>query len=269
MKYINPNSKSGIINKFADYIVKHIGEEYKSIIEVTYLGSFFIIKGITESNKVLNLQQIRDSFVEKYSYLLSSHGITNFSYIDILQYEYKFTESDIDFKFYNSENIRYHQKVIDYVKNNNIGLNVESIDFDIVLNESISSNYIQSFNSFELLQMSLTSQFPYGYSLKAGRLNLFYSEYIINQTFGVLKIDKVIFRYSNIKFNNENNIRIFSDSILDESVTKSLILDLFDFNINKFKIEFIKDLDLEYEIENQLTPKNWYVKDKSKDIVII
>lgn len=269
MKYINPNSKSGIVNKFADYIVKHIDESYKSIIEVTYLGSFFIIKGITESNKVLNLQQIRDSFVEKYSYLLSSHGITNLNYIDVIQYEYKFTENDIDFKFYNSENIRYHQKVIDYVKNNNIDINIESIDFDIVLNVSGTFMDNPTFGSYESLQMSLTSQFPYGYSLKAGRLNLFYSEYIINQTFGVLKIDKVIFRYSNIKFNNENNIRIFSDSILDESVTRSLILDLFDFNINKFKLDFIKDLDLEYEIENQLTPKNWYVKDKSKDMVII
>jgi hypothetical protein len=114
MKYININSKSGLVSKFADYIVNHIDEDYKSIIQVVYLGGFFIVKGLTESDKVLNLQEIRNSFVEKYQYLLFPHGITNINFIDVIQYSYSFTEFNDCFVFYNSEFVRYPQEVLNF-----------------------------------------------------------------------------------------------------------------------------------------------------------
>jgi hypothetical protein len=60
-----------------------------------------------------------------------------------------------------------------------------------------------------------------------------------------------------------------SDSKIPEKKIESLILDVFDFNVTKFKNEFISDLDLEYEIENQLNKPKWFIKDRLNDLIII
>ena len=270
MKYINPNSKSGIINKFADFIVNHIDEKFNSIIEVSYLGNFFIIKGITESDSILNLQQIKESFIEKYNYLLSANGINSINLIDIIQYNQKIISGDFNFKLYKSDTPKFNQNVINHVRNNSLNPNIESIDYDICILKEITSIITAEENEINNLnQMSLKSEFPYGYSLGYGRLKLFYSEYIVNQIFNLINVDQIIFGFSDKKDNNGDlNIRIFSDSYLNENKIRSLILDVFDFNISKFKNEYLKDFDIEYEIENQLSPRNWYIKDRTKDLIL-
>ena len=272
MKYINPNSKSGLVNKLADYIVNHIDETHKSIIQVIYLGGFFIIKGITESDKVLNLQDIRNFFVEKYQYLLFPHGITNINFIDVIQYNYNFVDFKNYFVFHNSDFIRFPQEILDFVNNNTLSVYDESIDLKDSLVKNISSVPEKSDDSIieELDLLSIKSEFPYGYSLKSGRLNLFYSEYIFNQIFNTIEANKVIFKFTNKKDSEEDyDIKVVSDSKIPEKKIESLILDVFDFNVTKFKNEFISDLDLEYEIENQLNKPKWFIKDRLNDLIII
>lgn len=270
MKYINPKSKSGIVNKLADFILKHIDEKHKTVIEVIYLGNFFIIKGITESDKILNLHEIRNSFTEKYSYLLSLNGIDNINFIDVFKYEQKINSNTFDFKFYNSDNLNFHQKVVDYIKKTNLDFNVESIDFDIEIEKNQSSiSEITDDEIINLNEMSIKSEFPYGYSLGAGRLELFYSEYVVNQIFNLIKTDKLIFRFSNKKnVSGDLNIKIFSNSCFSQENIKSLVLDIFDFNLLKFKNEYLLDFEVEHEIDNQLTPRKWYIKDRSNDLII-
>lgn len=272
MKYININSKSGLVSKFADYIVNHIDEDYKSIIQVVYLGGFFIVKGLTESDKVLNLQEIRDSFVEKYQYLLFPHGITNINFIDIIQYSYNFKNFNDSFVFYNSEFIRYPQEVLDFINENTINVCDESIEYQDVITKVLSSVPENSNNSIieSLELMSIKSEFPYGYNLKSGRLNFFYSEYIFNQVLNTIGANKVTFKFTNKKNEEDDyNIKIISNSRLPEKKIESLILDVFDFNVIKFKNDFLTDFNLEYEIENQLNKPKWYIKDRLNDLIII
>lgn len=272
MKYINPNSKSGLVNKFADFIVSHIDENYKSIIQVIYLGGFFIIKGITESDKVLNLQSIRDSFVEGYQYLLFPHGINNINYIDVIQYGYKFTEYDYNFKFYNSDLIRYSQRTIDYLLSNSLSVFDESIDYEnsIIKTSSSISDRIESDIITEVNLLSVSSEFPYGHSLNCGRIQLFYSEYIINQIINLIDSEKIVFKFS-IRKNVEEDfdIKIISESKFPNSKIESLVLDVFDFNLIKFKNSHLTGINLEHEIDNQLNKPKWCIKDRLNDLIIV
>jgi hypothetical protein len=126
---------------------------------------------------------------------------------------------------------------------------------------------LKIFNTTNFL--SVSSSFPYGYSLNLGRRELYYGEHICNQLFNLLETDKIIFKYSSV-INSEDdfNIEVTCDSIYTPEKIKSLILDVFDFNLNKFANDYIKDYDVERDIDNQLGEKPWLVKDRMKDLVI-
>ena len=263
MKYINPNSKSGIVNRLSDFILTNVSEEYKTVIEVVYLGNFFVIKGLTESDKVLNLREIVDKFTEKYSYLLTPHNITNINFIDIISYNHKFNDISTDFKLFDSEIPRYEPETINYVKNNIIELNqdyVENNETSLYFSENSGISILYE----KLNSLSIKSEFPFGYSLKSGRLDLFYCEYIINHIIKTSGSNSVIIRL----FKN-GDFRIISDSLVETSKLESLVLDVFDFNISKFKNDYVSNLDLEHEIDNQLVVPKWVNKAKIENIILI
>jgi hypothetical protein len=47
-----------------------------------------------------------------------------------------------------------------------------------------------------------------------------------------------------------------------------LVLDVFDFNINKFSNDFLNEYDIEDDIINQVKDKPWLVKDRTKDLIM-
>jgi hypothetical protein len=262
MKYINPNSKSGIVNRLSDFILSNIGEEYKTIIEVVYLGNFFVVKGLTESDKILNLREIIDKFTEKYSYLLFPHNITNINFIDIMSYNHKFTDTTVDFKFFDSEIPRFDFNTINYVKNNIIELNqnyIENNETCLYFSENSGISVLYE----KLNSLSISSEFPFGYSLNNGRLKFFYCEYIVNHIVKTSGSDSMVFRLLN------NDFKIISDSLVDVSKLESLVLDVFDFNLPKFKNDYVSNLDLEHEIDNQLVIPKWVTKDKIESIILV
>ena len=53
MRLINKNSRRGIVNLFADFILSKIKKTEKSIIQVTDCGAFMIVNGLTTSNEYL------------------------------------------------------------------------------------------------------------------------------------------------------------------------------------------------------------------------
>ena len=73
MKYINENSNRGLVNLFSDYIVNQINKDkqYDVVIEITDCGKFFIVNGLTNSNKILDMTKLKSSFLEEYKELLS------------------------------------------------------------------------------------------------------------------------------------------------------------------------------------------------------
>ena len=61
---------------------------------------------------------------------------------------------------------------------------------------------------------------------------------------------------------------LFRSPYLHESV-KSMVLDVFDFDLTRFNTKYLKNYDFSNEIDNQLSEKPWLVKDKLSELIII
>ena len=61
MKYINLNSKRGLVNLFADYIVKEFNDN--TMIQVSDCGPFFLVKGKTDKREYVDLNEIKKTFL--------------------------------------------------------------------------------------------------------------------------------------------------------------------------------------------------------------
>jgi hypothetical protein len=82
MRLINKNSKRGIVNLFADFILSKIKKTEKSIIQVTDCGPFMVVNGLTTSSEYLDINEIKNEFKESFSDLLKDLEII----INVLDY---------------------------------------------------------------------------------------------------------------------------------------------------------------------------------------
>lgn len=230
MKIINLNSRKGLVNLLADYVVSKLGSDVKSIIQITDCNSFYVINGITETSKILDIPSIVSDFETRFSSFLDGKKINT---IDLISYgeEPKLNEN-IWFSFINEEKILCKLFIIG--------------------------------DEFETLQVS--SSFPHGYSKDSDRNKLYYSEYICNQLFSVIHSDEIDFMFGS-KQDEDQIIKIKGNSIFSDSDIESVVLDVFDFDLESFK-EIIKDYDLMDDLLNPLSNKPWLVKDKIRDMVI-
>jgi len=280
MKYINPFSKEGFVNLFADHIIKNIDPKHKTRIQVVDFKSFIVVYGATSSDEVIDLNKLRDTFIDSNTQLVNFLNIKHVNIIDLIDYREPLSPTEYYFEYYNSSRPIFHQKVIDEVKIENLNYNKEflsSINYTDKINLEFYSPFspenLQIFNLTNYL--SISSSFPYGYSLNLSRREFYYGEYICNHLFNMLEIDKIIFKFSSIKNEDDDfNIDVMCDwhsdtySIYPKNKIKSLILDVFDFNLNKFSNDYLNDYNVEKDIQNQLEEKPWLVKDKVKDLVI-
>lgn len=270
MKLINLNTKLGVINLFSDYILKHINPKHNSIIQVTDVGHFLIINGTTDSSDLLDFSKIKDDFISEYHNLLLSVGYSeNLNTMDLIKYSTKIVEGDNRYlwsTFYNSTRPLYHQEVIDASKSDK---SVYSIDYkDGVFYEIDYNSYISP-SKFNTIPQQITSSFPHGYSLSMGRGLLYYSEYIANQIIRPSMANKIDLFLTNRK-NNEDEIMLevkFKSSISEETI-KSMILDVFSFDYDKFNKD-IEGYDLCDDIKKPTEVKPWLVNDVNpKDLIV-
>lgn len=275
MRYINPNSRRGVVNKLADYILSKIDSTNKTRIQVTDCKSFYVINGETQSNNILNLNEITEEFYEKNKDLLLSLDIKHLNIIDLIQYQEPINPLDYYFDFYNTERPLFHQSIIDEVSRIVIPYNekhLNSINYTNRLELGFGSGYYYSYvESFHFNDpVSISSEFPYGYSLNMGRTEMYYSEYICNQLFLPSLTNHIEFRFTKQTDDNDDfniSVRTSQNPSGDEKL-KSLVLDVFDFNLNKFQSDYLNGYDLTSEIDTQLSTKPWLVKDRSKDIIL-
>ena len=275
MRYINPNSRRGVVNKLADYILSKVDSTNKTRIQVTDFKSFYVVNGETQSDKVLDLNEIKEEFFEQNKDLLLSLDIKQFNIIDLVQYKEPIGQLDYYFDFYNSDRPLYHQSIINetlridspYSENH-----INSINYthrvELEFGHSYTYTNLDTYHFTEF--MSVSSEFPYGYSLNMGRINLYYSEYICNQLFTPALLEKIEFKFTN-QIDNEDDINITIKTPkhpLSNDRIKSLILDVFDFNLSKFQNDYLDGYDLKSEINTQLSSKPWLVKDRTKDLIL-
>lgn len=271
MKLINLNSKSGVINLFADYILKHINPDLNTVIQVTDVDYFFLINGITESKEILNLNEIKDSFISEYQGLLESVGYsTKINLMDLLKYNPKFNETDdreLFFTYYDSQRPVYHENVL----NSNLD-GVQSIIYDKTLKYEflLSEKTKPDIKNFTYSDVQISSSFPHGYSLNMGRGLMYYGEYISKHVFDAAMTNEISLYLTNMKSEDDEPVfEVYYQSPVSQLKVKSMILDNFDFNFEKFK-KMLSTYDLCDDIKKPTEEKPWLVNDvHPNDLVII
>ena len=109
MKYINPNSRRGIVNMLADHIVKHFNPLYKTRIQVVDFKSFFVVCGTTNSEEHLNLNKVVEDFIENEDSVLNFLKITNINVIDLIEYKQPIIPTDYQYTYHKKIRPSYHQ----------------------------------------------------------------------------------------------------------------------------------------------------------------
>lgn len=271
MKYINENSNKGLVSIFADFLVKEINKthNYDVVIEVTDCGKFFVVNGLTNSGKILDMVQMKEEFTKEYKTLLEKYGYTNLNIIDLIIYSQELAKkTDYTFDFYKSERPIYHNDIIvnileipqplfNYIQYTN------KLEYELDYSENDTSNLPY----FTYAPLNVSSEFPHGYSLSMGRQEYYYSEYICNQLFDVILTDKLTFKYSSVKVDEDNQINIYSMSLFPRKDIISMVLDVFDFDMLIFN-DKIKGYDIMEDLTKPFNNKPWLVKDKVKDLIL-
>ncbi len=275
MKYINPKSRRGIVNMLADHIVKNFNPIYKTRIQVVDFKSFFVVCGSTNSEERLNINKIVEDFINAEENVLNFLKITNINIIDLIEYGEPIIPTDYHFTFHKTVRPSYHQKIINEVFSQpfppkyNKEL-IASIELKDKINIEFLSPFI--FSNIDTRNHtnfhSIASEFPHGYSLNLGRSEYYYSEYICNHLFDLIHSKTIYFNYTNRIVNDDYDIDIEVDSIYSKKDILSLILDVFDFDLEKFNNEYIKDYDITNDIKDPFGDKPWLIKDRIKDMII-
>lgn len=230
MRLINKNSKRGIVNLFADFILSKIDKNENSIIQVSDVGSFYVINGITTSETFLDINSIRDEFTEKFQDILTSLEIKSLNVIDI---------------------IKYNQEIGNIEKG---WIKVNKIPF-IEEPEPLS-------------EISINSEFPYGHSLNCGRLMVYYTHYMFNQVYSTIMTDEVHFFFTKkIDSNEDFKIKVVTDKGLHKDIIKSLILDVFNFNLEEFSSKVVS-YDLTQDILDPMGEKPYLIQDRLEDVIV-
>jgi hypothetical protein len=231
MRKLEKNTRRYFVNLFADYILSKFDKSENTIIQVTDCETFVVVNGQTTSGKEINLNDLKYDFMDEFSDLFKSLEIKDINVIDI---------------------IRYEQNIDDLSKS------------WVRVNKSV---YVEEEDPF--VEISITSEFPYGYSLGCGRGIYYYAHYMFNQMYTLLGVDNLMFKYnSELDENEDHKIKIVSDSTLPKQTIKDLVLDVFDMNVKEFN-ECLTNYNLIEDITKPDEPKPYLVQDRLEDIILI
>ena len=229
MRKINKNSRRGIVNLFADFILTRIDKKENTIIQVTDCDSFMVIHGLTTSKDILDIDSIKSDFIDKFGDILNNLDMKQINTIDI---------------------IRYDQDV------NNIEKGWINVNKSVFVEEPE-----------QIHELSISSEFPYGYSLNCGRLMTYYSHYIFNHLYNTMDVNTLDFYFTKEMNEDEDfKIKIVANSKYNLEGIKSLILDVFSFDLEEFG-ERIKDYDLSQDLLSPEEEKPYLKQDMLEHII--
>jgi hypothetical protein len=228
MRLINKNSRRGIVNLFADFIVSKIDPKERSIIQITDCDVFMVVNGQTTSETELNIDELKNEFNETYKDILKPLGLEHFNVINIIKY------------------------------------GVEILPIETGWVDTNKKVFIEENESFD--EISINSEFPYGYSLRTGRSMVYYSHYILNQISSTIGSDNMFIHFLP-KVDDEMDIKVVSSSRYDSKIIKSLILDVFNFDLEDFSNR-MESYDLTQDILDPKGEKPYLVQDRLEDIII-
>ena len=231
MRKINKNSRRGIVNLFADFILSRIDKKENSIIQVTDCESFMVIHGLTTSNTLLDLEKIKIDFTDWFDRELKIVCIDRINTIDLIKYEAEL---------------------------NNIEKGWVNVNKDVFIEEDEP-----------VFELSTSSEFPYGYSLNCGRSMVYYSHYIFNHMYSLLGVKSLDFFFTkNEDEDGDLKIKIVSNSKINKHKIKSLNLDVFSFDLEEFN-SGLDEYDLLQDILSPDREKPYLKQDMLEHVVLI
>ena len=231
MRKINKNSRRGIVNLFADFILSRIDKKENSIIQVTDCESFMVIHGLTTSNTLLDLEKIKTDFTNWFDKELKDVGIDRINTIDLIKYNAEL---------------------------NNIEKGWVIVNKDVFIEEDEP-----------VFELSTSSEFPYGYSLNCGRSMVYYSHYIFNHMYSLLGVNSLDFFFTKNEHEDEDlKIKIVSNSRINNDKIKSLVLDVFSFDLDEFNSRLDK-YDLLQDILSPDREKPYLKQDMLEHVVLV
>jgi len=267
MKYINPKTNRGIVNKLADHILNEIYKlgDYDSVVEISDCGKFIIINGFTSYEKPLDLSHIKESFLNQNKDVLEVLGYKDINLVDLIEYDVSpKKKEDFWFTFYNTSRPTYSEFIIQHA-----GLdNSLSITNDLIYEVNFSNDDIDKLPNFTYPPITITSEFPHGYSLNMGRIHYYYSEYIAHNIMTSISSKKLTFKISTrIDEDEDFMIDIKSDSMYNDKVIKSMVLDVFNFDLESFK-HTLSTYNFTNDIDEPFGQKPWLFKDQINNCII-
>lgn len=187
-------TKYSLLNRLAELIQKTIGEKESTRIEIVDCENFIVVKGVTTSKEILDLNLIKEKFIEKFPE--NSENLKIGNTIDLIKYGEDVEDVTIaSFQFFNSENLE--------LKNCS--------------------------DDFSINPLVYKSSFPFGYSNDQGKSLYFYAKHIAYNLQTKYTWDKITICIP--KKDQENDFEIFVDTCQNSNLDlKSAILDAFDFN---------------------------------------
>jgi hypothetical protein len=267
MKYINPKRNRGIVNKFADHILTEINKlgDYDSVIEISDSGKFIIVNGYTSYDKPLDLNYIKESFINQNPDALEVLGYKDLNLVDLVEYDVSpKKQDDFWFTFYNTSRPTYTNFLIQHAELDNS----LSITNDLIYEVNFSNDDIDEVPNFIYPPITITSEFPHGYSLNMGRLHYYYSEYIAHNIMTSINSKKMSFKISTrIDEDEDFMIEIKGNSMYSDEVIKSMVLDVFNFDLESFK-HTLSSYNFTDDIDNPFGSKPWLFKDQINNCII-
>jgi len=231
MRKLEKNTRRYFVNLFADFILSKLEKTENTIIQVTDCENFVIVNGQTTSKTVLDLSSIKQEFCDSFGDLLKSLNMEDINILDI---------------------IRYDQEIPPYQKSL------------VSVNKNL---YVEEYEP--VIELSVTSEFPYGHSLNCGRSILYYSHYMFNHMYSLLGVNELHFKYTTkIDENEDYKINIISESHIPKEKIKSLVLDVFDMDLTEFTERMIT-YNLIDDILDPSLDKPYLVQDRLKDVILL
>jgi len=250
MNLKKPGSRIFTTNLFADFILSKIPYTEQSIIKVIDCNNFYVIKGKTTSNEILDLVTLTSEFNKKYSNIISDVKISHT--IDIIEYGSKMgVQLELEHTYHFSDNCSYNQLQIDLFKSSK-----SSYGFDHSPNEITDEELV------------FVSEFPHGYSLAQGRLLYYYGKHLFYSVPSSYPYHSLTFKLSALKDEDGDNIfTVFNYSLNSyDDRLRSAILDVFDFDMTWLSTE-MKKVDWSIELTNPLEEYS-FIKKKNKDLIL-
>jgi hypothetical protein len=231
MRKLEKNTRRYFVNLFADYILSKFDKSENTIIQVTDFENFVVVNGQTTSSNVLEMLELKSEFIESNKVLFNSLYKEDLNVIDI---------------------IKYNQEISNFKKG------------WIRVNKSL---YVEQ--NDPISEINISSEFPYGHSLRCARGMFYYSHYIFNHMYSLLGVDKLYFNYSSdLNENEDYKIKVVSDSRYSKDQITNLILDVFDMDLTEFNKK-LSNYNFTEDITNQSLDKPYLVQDRLKDVILV